>query len=118
VRLRFRTPGDVLWRLGETLNRGWFATSRRVRAETGNPVEVEFALPGIRTPIRTRGRVLAVLEAGTRKERLALVAFNPLTAGAKRRIGAIMLTYRCPPPSLSTCPRDKARRPTVRLSSA
>ncbi len=96
LRLRFRTPADVLWRLGETLNRGWFLTARRRGVEKGASVEVEFALPGAGAPVRTRGRILAIVDEEARREGRALVAFEALGATSKRRIDEIVQAYRSP----------------------
>jgi hypothetical protein len=81
-------------------------------------VQVEFALPGASAPVRTRGRVLAIVEDETRGERHALVVFEALSAVSKRRIDEIVQGYRSPHPSASTRSRGEARLASRSLTNA
>jgi hypothetical protein len=81
-------------------------------------VEVEFALPGAGAPVRTRGRILTVVEEEARRERHALVALEALSAVSKRRINEIVQAYRCPRPSALTRFPGEPRLASHPLTSA
>lgn len=94
MRVRYRSPDDLLWNLGETLNRGWVIAPGRLPVEIGNPVLVEFKIPGLLAPLRTSGVLLEVSGGDGIEQPRSRVGFTALTEAAKGEIDRLLRRYR------------------------
>lgn len=94
VRVRYRSPGEVLWKLGETLNRGWLLAPLPAAAPVGHAVEVEFKLPGLEATLQTPGEVLDVVTGARGRAALSRVGFAALTEIDKAEIDRLLRSYR------------------------
>ena len=94
IRVRLRSASDVLWNLGETLNRGWLLAPWGFSARIGAPVEVEFGLPEPAPVVFTHGKVIALIPGAMPNQQRALVRFARLTPPAKEAIDKLVYSYR------------------------
>jgi hypothetical protein len=96
VRVRLRSPRDVLWQLGGILNRGWLLAPPGFHAEIGAPVRVVFCLPEPAAEVSTPGEVIALAPGPAPDNRLAMVRFENLAPSAKARLDALLGSWRRP----------------------
>ncbi|MFQ5457332.1 MAG: hypothetical protein ACE5FC_02605 [Myxococcota bacterium] len=114
IRVRLRSPDDVLRKLGDTLNRGWVAAPAGLRAKIGARVEVEFSLPAPAPLIRTPGEVVPLTPGLPSQTQPRIVRFQNLTQASKARIDKLVRGYRLT--SRPHWPAGAGRRPGERTA--